>query len=257
MKYSFFACCLCALSLTLHGEEIITVVRGEGNYFPVEYMENGKLTGLHIDLIQAVADELELTVKFKSLPWNRGVFDFKQGKYDAMSYISRTEERETFAHFLKGNIISSAKTYPIVLSHRSNEVLYDGTLTSLTGYIIAVGAGYRYGEPFDAADFLSKYEIPTPTQDVLTKLLRLERVDVIIGSKRNLLQIHSENEVNEIYHIFEKPVTSDNSYLAFSKVRNKLDLARKFAVALNHYKSSQAYVELLKYYKNKENDQNK
>lgn len=256
MKHFFFAFCLCTLSLTLYSKESITVVRGEGEYFPVEYVENGKLTGLHIDLIRAVADDLDLTVAFESLPWNRGVFDFKQGKYDAVSHFSRTEEREKFAHFMKGNIISSAKTYPIILSSRRDEIAFDGTLTSLTGYLIAVGAGYRYGVPFDAASFLSKYEIPTPTQDVLTKLLRLERVDVIIGSRRNLLQVHSEYEVNDTYHVFEQPVASDDSYIAFSKVRNKLDLARKFATALSHYKSTQAYLDLLQYYKDKEDNQN-
>ncbi|MFT5635485.1 MAG: hypothetical protein ACI89T_000926 [Cognaticolwellia sp.] len=37
--------------LTLNAEETITIVRGDGNYFPFEYVANGKLTGIHIDLI--------------------------------------------------------------------------------------------------------------------------------------------------------------------------------------------------------------
>lgn len=256
MKYLFSLCCFYAFSLFLHAQETITIARGEGNYFPFEYVENGKLTGLHVDLIQAVADKLGWTVKFESLPWARGLFDFKQGKYDAMSYISRTEEREAYAHFLKDNIISSTQTYPIVLAHRRNEIAFDGTLTSLNPYIIAVGADYRYGLPFDEASFLTKYEIPTPSQEILTKLLRLERVDVIIGSTRNLLQVYSKDEVNEIFHIFEQPVASNNNYLAFSKNGNRLDIARKFATALNHYRSSQAYNELLQNYKNIENNRN-
>jgi hypothetical protein len=91
-----------------------------------------------------------------------------------MSYISRTGEREKFAYFIKENVLSSSKSYPIVLSHRKNEIALDGTLASLTSYIIAVGAGYKYGEPLDSTSFLSKYEIPTPTQAVLIKLLRLK-----------------------------------------------------------------------------------
>lgn len=256
MKNLIFVCCLCFLSLTLNAEETITIVRGDGNYFPFEYVENGKLTGIHIDLIQAVANELGLTVSFESLPWSRGLFDFKQGKFDAMSHVSHTEEREKFAHFLDGNIISSVKTYPIILSHRRNEIAFNGNLTSLIPYTIAVGRDYKYGDPFDTASYLSKYEIPTPSQEVLTKLLNLERVDVIIGSRRNLLQVHSEQEVNELYHVFEQPVASDNSYLVFSKVRNKLAIAKKFAIALDHYKSSQAYKDLLQNYKNIENSKN-
>jgi polar amino acid transport system substrate-binding protein len=241
------------LSLTSHAKETITIVRGDGNYFPFEYQENGKLTGIHIDLIQAVADELGVNVKFESLPWSRALFDFKLGKYDAMSYVSNTEERETFAYFLEGNIISSFKTFPIVLLRRKKEIAFDGNITSLTGYTIAVGQNYKYGEPFDTANFLSKYEIPTPSQAVLTKLLNLERVDVIVGSRRNLFQVYSEQEINERYHVFEQPVGEDNSYLVFSKVRNKLVMAKKFAMAINKYRSSQAYQALLKKYKNKEN----
>lgn len=255
MKILVFICCFCLLSLTLHAKETINIARGDGNYFPFEYMENGKLTGIHIDLIQAVADKLELKVKFESLPWRRGLFDLKRGKYDAMSFVSHTEERAQYAHFLEGNIISKAKTYPIVLSHRRNEIAYDGNLASLTDYTVAVGKGYKYGGPFDKANFLSKYEISTPSQEVLAKLLRLERVDVILSSRRNLLQVHSEKEVDEFYHAFEQPVASNSSYLAFSKVKNRLVMARKFAKAISQYKSSKAYSELLQYYENKENSQ--
>jgi polar amino acid transport system substrate-binding protein len=256
MKNLIILCCVCLLSLTLHAKEIITIVRGDGNYFPFEYRENGKLTGIHIDLIQAVANELGLTVKFESLPWSRALFDFKLGKYDAMSYVSHSEERETFAYFLDGNIISSFKTFPIVLSRRKNEIVFDGNLTSLTGYTIAVGKNYKYGKPFDTANFLSKYEISTPSQAVLTKLLNLERVDVIVGSRRNLFQVYSENEIDEFYHVFEQPVGADNSYLVFSRFQKKLVLARKFAVAINKYKSSHSYQKLLQYYKIKESSQN-
>lgn len=257
MKHLIFLYCFCLFSLTSYANETITIVRGDGNYFPFEYQENGKLKGIHIDLIQAVADELELTVKFESLPWARAVFDFKNGKYDAVSHISRTDEREAFAYFLEGNIISSANTYPVVLARRKNEIVFDGNLSSLFGYVIAVGKGYKYGTPFDEAHYLSKYEIPTPSQDVLTKLLRLERVDVIIGSKRNILQVHTEQELNKIYHVYEQPVATNYSYLAFSKVRSNLAIAKKFAAALKKYKASKSYNDLLEAYKNKQHNQNK
>jgi hypothetical protein len=84
-------------------------------------------------------------------------------------------------------------------------------------------------------------------------VLRLERVDVILSSKRNLLQVHSEKEIDKIYHIFEQPVASNISYLAFSKVRGRLNIARQFADALNHYKSSKAYTKLLQDYENRKN----
>ena len=256
MKNLIFVCCCCFFSVILHAKDTITIVRGNGNYFPLEYMENGQLTGVHIEIIEAVADKLGLKVKFDSLPWSRGLLSFKLGKYDGMLNVSRTEAREKFAHFLAGNILSSVKTFPIILARRKNEINFDGNLTSLTPFKIAVGKDYKYGAPFDTASFLLKYEIPSPSQVVLTRLLNLERVDVIIGSRRNLLQVHSKQEIDNLYHIFDQPAASDDSYLVFSKSRNTLTIAHKFAVAVNKYKSSEEYTELLQKYKNIENSHN-
>lgn len=248
MKYLVFFVLLSMVSFVSFASQKITIVRGDSNYFPMEFVEEGKLKGLHIEVIKAVADTLNIEVEFISLPWKRGLHEFEKGNYDAMSYVSKTEERESFALFLEGNIISSSKTYPIILAERKPEIFYDGTLLSLAPYTIAVGNGYKYGEPFDSADYFSKYVVPTPSQLVLTELLLKRRVDIIIGSKRNLRQVYTNEQIEQQFFIFPAAVASAHSYLAFSKVRNKLPQATEFANGVALFKMTQQYKKLVERY---------
>lgn len=241
-------------SLSALAVEPITIVRGDGDYFPKEYIEHGKLKGLHIDMLHAVANDLNLAIKFESLPWKRAIEELRKGNFHAITYISRNEERDNIAWFLKGNIISSATVHPIVLKERKSEIRFDGSMESLQPYIIAVGDGYRYGEPFDSADFLTRYILPSPNQETLTELLRLHRVDVIISSRRNLLKVYSSDEVDRSFHVFEQPAASDHSYIAFSKARGTKSLATTFAKAISQYKSTNEYLELLDFYRRLEEE---
>ena len=229
--------------------ETIHIVRGNGDYFPKEYVEEGVLKGLHLDLIHAVAEQLEVNVEFESLPWKRAMAELRYGNYDAMTYMSRTQEREQFALFLKGNIISSSQVYPIVLAERKIEIQFDGSVQSLQPYVIAVGDGYKYGEPFDSAVRLKRYILPSPDQLTLTELLRHHRVDVIISSRRNLRKVLSQHQIDEQFHIFPQPVATDNSYIAFTKARDTGLIAEKFSSAISVFKTTKPYLDLLDYYK--------
>ncbi len=51
--------------------EKLIIVRGVGNYPPLEMVINGRLTGLHIEMIRHIAYQLNIEVEFISLPWGR------------------------------------------------------------------------------------------------------------------------------------------------------------------------------------------
>ena len=48
-------------------------MRGDDDYPPNEMEVDGKLTGIHIDVVRAVAENLGLKIVFKSVPWDRAV----------------------------------------------------------------------------------------------------------------------------------------------------------------------------------------
>lgn len=239
--FSFFQCQLLA-------NEKLKIVRGNGNYFPKEYIEDGKLKGIHIDILDAVAKKLNVELEFESLPWNRALFAVENGQADALSYVSKTKDREAYLLFLTGNVLSSSHTYPIVLAENKSKITFDGDIDSLKKLVVAVGAGYQYGEPFDSAKELSRYTLTSPSQTQLTDLLLRKRVDIIIGSRRNLRQVYSEQEIETNFHIFNHPIATDHSYLGFSKKSANVTIADAFAEAIIEFKSSDRYKTLIRKY---------
>ena len=159
MKRLLSALITALLALSAYADTTVSIVRGDGDYFPKEYVEDAELKGLHIELIQAVAKDLDVHVIFKSLPWKRAIQELKKGNFDAITYMSRSDERDLFAWFLKGNIISSSQVFPVILAERKAEIEFDGSLESLRPYLIAVGDGYKYGEPFDSATPIIKIRV--------------------------------------------------------------------------------------------------
>ncbi len=79
---------------------------GDGFYPPYDMVIDNTLTGFHIDLINAVADQLQITITFETYPWKRAVEMLKNGKVDAVTYMSKTAEREQFGYFFDGNVLS-------------------------------------------------------------------------------------------------------------------------------------------------------
>lgn len=235
-------------ALSNPSQEHVTIVRGDGNYFPFEYGRPGKPEGLHVELIETVAHSLGVKVTFVGLPWMRAVHEFRHGKYDAISYFSHSKDRAEYAIFLSDNILSHSQTFPVVLASRKDEFSYDGNPGSLKKYLFAVGAGFRYGEPFDSYPRLKKYIVPRPTQTVLTKLLLRGRVDVLISSRRNLRRIFSEQEIDEQFVLFEPAIASTPNYLAFAA--DKQALAKQFGDAMKELKASGEYERIQSYYLN-------
>lgn len=228
--------------------EAVTIAHADGNYFPVEYVRQGEFTGIHPQILRAVAKDLNITIRFVSMPWKRAIHWLKAGKIDALTHIAYTEQRSAFAEFHPGNIISSSGTWAIVLASRRGEFDFDGTLQSLRKSVFAVGSGYRYGEPFDSAGFIQRFNVEKPTPAILTELLLRRRVDIILHSRRGLRQVFSDKHIGENYHIFEQQVATNNNYIAFSKAANHQALAMRFADAISQYKTTAPWRQLMDYY---------
>ena len=69
-------------------EETITIVRSIDDWGPNEFMgEDGTPTGFHIDLIRMAAEELNVKIKFLSMPWKRALDTIEKGEVDYLPNI--------------------------------------------------------------------------------------------------------------------------------------------------------------------------
>ncbi len=74
-------------------------VRGDFNYPPYEFLENGIPKGFNVDLISAVAEEMGLVIDLKLGPWHVLREELETGHVDIMSGMFYSEERDKLVDF--------------------------------------------------------------------------------------------------------------------------------------------------------------
>lgn len=236
-----------ASAFSAENREIIVARGGDGFYPPCEMVINNKLTGFHIDLVNAVSQQLNIKVSFETYPWKRAVIMLKNGNIDAVTYMTRTTEREQFGYFLEGNVISMAQDGFFVLKERAHEIAYSGNLKQLQPYTIGVLRGFSYGQAFDDASYLRKDDGANIEERLLKKLLA-KRFDIGIGTVTRIRYIANQMGTGEQI-VFLKPyLTKNPCYIVFSKKRNLEQLAKQFAEAMESFKKTDAYHKLEKKY---------
>ena len=72
--------------------ETVRIVTEE--YPPYNYTDNGKITGLGTDVVQAVLRELQIEGQFQSLPWARAYETAQSGESVLIYSMNRSKERE-------------------------------------------------------------------------------------------------------------------------------------------------------------------
>jgi polar amino acid transport system substrate-binding protein len=230
---------------SLMAQELL-LVRVDANYAPYEMVVNGKLTGLHVDLVYAVADRLGIEVKFKSVPWASAINMVQKGSVDAITYVGKTPEREEFLYYNDDNILSSSAYGFIIQKDRAGEISFNGDLQTLAAYKIGIQKGYSYGTQFDQADYLKKHEVKKADQ--ILSLLAAKRIDLAVIDEPEYLQNRNNAKWSDI--TFLKPdITQRDFYIGFSKAKKLEDITNKFAKEMAAFKQTDEYQKILTKYK--------
>jgi polar amino acid transport system substrate-binding protein len=223
----------------------IIVVRGDEDYPPFEMTSDGKLTGVHVDLVNAVAAKIRIQVRWESVPWKRALTMVETGAADGVTYIGRTPEREAWAIFIEDNLLSSARINFIILKENVGKVSFDGDLVGFLEHHTPIALrGFEFGEA--RIDRCQKLE--TNNMNQLSHMLKAKRSDVAIVNWSDFAGAFKDKpEMTEIVPL-DPPAVESKNYIAFSKARKNADLARRFGDAMKAYKKTSAYGTLLKRY---------
>ncbi len=228
----------------------ITIVRGIGNYPPLEMVEKGELTGLHIEMIRYVASQLNINVSFISLPWGRALKDFSDGKFHAISYFGYTKQRERHSFYHRDNILSNTRWVFLALEERKNEFKFDRSLKGLEDLVIGVQHGYSHGLYFDSMDHLIRDVVFTEFD--LERMLKNKRHDLAMMSHQEFLGFKKRGDFKGIVAL-SPSIDMDPQYIAFSRKNNDEgaveQLSEDFASAFKQFKESNAYQDLLRSYR--------
>jgi polar amino acid transport system substrate-binding protein len=225
----------------------ITIARGNGEYPPNEMHIDGVLTGFHIELEQAVFKNMDLAVKFVSVPWSRALLNMKNNIDDAITYVGKNEERAEYIIFDRENIISNISF--AIYTRKGEEAKLNtyadiSKLSDYPGKILGL-LGYSYG-PLDAYEEKMKRvrEIPQ-----LVTLLLNKRFDLAVFSMEELKYMYKDKpELKELVILEGHPYNVTDVYLGFSKKKENVDLSKRFGIELNKFKASDNYKALQKKY---------
>lgn len=229
-------------NVAVTAQESLLIVREDKNYPPNEMIEQGELTGFHIELIQTVAKQLGLSVTFKSMPWGTALGMMMRGEADAITYIKKTSSMEkTGAYFFDGNILSENRTGLLVLETRQQDIQYTGDIQTIVPYRIGIQRGGSYGKAFAKEDNLNILEVDS--KDQLNEMIKTGSVDVIIMNYDEFIAAQEQGFFQEVIYL-EPDIVKDIFYIAFSKPRKLEAIAKQFADAMIAFKQTDQYQKI-------------
>jgi|GEM_PF-1007757 len=161
-------------------KNIHSVKLGAFEYPPFYWDENGKVSGIAVDIIDELFGRLDIETEVTLYPLKRTLSYAKQGKIDAIMILIKTAERSGYLHYttpvmkVRGLIWSAVD--------RKAGTIHFSNLEDLKPYKIGGTIGYSYGQEFD--ELLNTMDVDWVATDYLNyKKLMAHRTDIFPGNE--------------------------------------------------------------------------
>ena len=214
--------------------------------------ENGQVSGLDIDLLNAVAKEAGCQLVFDHIPWKRAQSMIGIGSLDVASGASKTSDREKFARF---STPYRSEKIAIYLRQEDLTKFRFTTLTDLAATSARVGMvhGYTYGDEFIGLQKQKAFR--GGLHSVLSdehnfKRLANRHVDVILIEPFVAKSLIASRSDVERFVRHETMIDTGQIYFMFSKKSVKTKRVDQFNQALERIKKSGEYQNILNKYFN-------
>ncbi len=218
---------------------------------PYQYLaENGTVTGLDIDLLNAVAREAGCYLQIEHVPWKRAQAMLGVGALDVASGASKTADRESFARFSEPY---RSERIAVYLRRADVDKFQFTSLAELAASVARVGVvhGYTYGDEFVALNKRKAFR--GGLSSVLSdnnnfKRLLSRHVDVVLiepfVARKLIADLPDPSAVKHHGLMIE----TGSIYFMFSKKSVKADMVERFNHALSRIKQSGEYERILARY---------
>lgn len=222
--------------------EPLTVTVGVNHAPPYRIIDNGKRTGLYVDIFQEIAARLGWEVRYREAPFRRVLRLAEEGQVDIVLGPLRTEARERFLEFVAPAFPPERRLFFYQTDTHRIESYSD-----LYGRVIGVLDGASYFSRFDDDDKLMKE--PAPRYENLMLMMDRGRVDVVIAPE--LVGKYSIDQLGVTASVSPFFVPGERSFIAVSKKSKALAYADDIRAAFKLIKMEGIYENLvLKYLEN-------
>lgn len=199
---------LLVLSVNAAAEKLIFV---SSDWPPYMFTKDGRVQGIHVDIIREAAKRLNLDADIQLLPWARAMKYVEDGTDNTVAIFSlkKNPEREKFLVFPLEPIDIEKN----VLIARKESGFKANSLADLGDKFFGVVRGYTYDPKFDANKTLNRDEAKDDVQ--MMQKLDKGRTDLATGEEGCLTYIKKEHKLQTMETVL---VLSElPTYVAFSK----------------------------------------
>lgn len=207
---------------------------------PTAYVENGKKTGLLVDIVQEAFQRAGLVVDIQIMPWARCLADVRAGKVDGIFSVYQTRERKEFLTYTDEVLITQVQAFFV---RKDSAITFDGDLGKLAGLRIGVINQTSYGPRLDAAleaGLFKTVDVGNSASASISKLLA-DRVDVIPSYRHVALDSARTLGVSGMIKELTPSIESIPSYLAFTNKRDFERILVAYSQALRSMKKDGTY----------------
>ena len=197
------------------------MINVDENAPPFMYLQNGQAAGTYPRIITEAFRRMNIPVKVNAIPWKRALAEAKSGRA-GIAGLYWTEERARYFDFSDPLL-----TEKVLIFVRNDSTFPFMAMTDLKGKKLATISGWVYGNEFDKARASGLFATDPNIDDGLNfeKLIR-RRVDAVIAIESSGQAAITSKNLGTVVRALKQPLSSLQTYLAFSKGSNGVLLRR-------------------------------
>jgi polar amino acid transport system substrate-binding protein len=207
---------------------------------PTAYMENGRPSGILVDVVSEAFRRTGRQFEIQLMPWARCLAEIRSGRVDAIFSVFQLPDRNEFLTYTKVPVINQVLAFFVPAD---SDLKFDGDIAQLQHFRIGTIRGTSYGPKVDSALNAGAWStvVETNNIDSLVGMLALKRVDLAVGYRHVVLEAARKkgylDKIKEVY----PSIDVIPSYLAFNKRREYSEEIAEFDRALTSMKDDLSF----------------
>jgi polar amino acid transport system substrate-binding protein len=207
---------------------------------PTAYMEDGKPSGILVDVVTEAFQRAGYQFEIQLMPWARCLAEIRSGRVDGIFSVFKLPERNEFLTYTSVPIITQVEAFFVPAD---SDVKFGGDIGKLGGFRIGTIRGTSYGSKVDSALKTGVWStvVETNSVDSLVGMLVLKRIDLSVGYRHVVLEAaRKKGYLNQIREL-SPGIDEIPSYLAFTKQRDYSEVITNLDRALTDMKNDHSF----------------
>ncbi|BBB67679.1 hypothetical protein UNDYM_3426 [Undibacterium sp. YM2] len=217
------------------------------SYPPYEYIEQGEVKGIAVDIIKEAFRLMGHQVSINIYPMRRSLEMVKNGEADGIFTVFKTPEREKYI------IYSNEAVLQLTISlwtRNDSNINFDGELARLAPYRFGAVRGISYGSRFD--EFIKSGVLNVELASDQTSAIRMalaQRFDILISNHAGAIHEMKKMGLLNDFKVLYPVVQEQETFFGFAKKAHLEPLRDELDQVLKQLKQNGYYDLIYKKYR--------